>query len=238
MDVKKILQRNYLTLSSFAEILNISRPTLNSYIRMYESNSSIPNEKFQIIFDELFKYKLSNEEFEKRLNKYQGLLKRDRAMGVLNLEADETDLFTTVLNNMKRDFYSGNQDDNVYIFINMLILNYKREEIFSHLIQYFMVLNNILPYEKINLKENQYLLQYFSVFEKDKKGIYEYDAELEKRFINRINEIKEIKSKSEKNTKNNLINMLNKEMNKFQDMGIELTEEELLQILLKKFKED
>ena len=65
MNIRKLLQKNGLTLFSFAELLNISRPTLNSYIKIFESGSSIPNEKFQIIFEELFNQDLSNDKFNK-----------------------------------------------------------------------------------------------------------------------------------------------------------------------------
>ena len=66
MDIKNILQKNGLTLFGFAEMLNISRPTLNSYIRIFEAGSNIPNEKYQIIFEELFNYNLPEKEFKKK----------------------------------------------------------------------------------------------------------------------------------------------------------------------------
>lgn len=140
VDVRKILQKNGITLFSFAELLNISRPTLNSYIRAFESGSCIPNEKYQIIFEELFNYNLSEDEFYKKLDKYHNLVRRDKAMGVLELEADATDLFTSVMDNIKKDFCSDDYDENIYIFINMLTSSYRTEEIFLHLSKYFWFL--------------------------------------------------------------------------------------------------
>jgi len=238
MDVRKTLQKNGLTLFSFAEILNISRPTLNSYIRIFESGSDIPNEKYQIIFEELFNNNLSEKEFKKRLTKYRNLVQRDKFMGILELEADATDLFTSVMRNIKKDFSSGNYDENIYIFINMLISSYKSEERFSHLAKYFLILNDIIPYQKIDFQNESYLLHYFAMFENDKKNNLQYDIRLENKFVKRIKEIKSTKKESENQSKQNLINLLNEEIKKYKEMGIELSEEETLKILLSKIKKD
>ena len=52
----------------------------------------------------------------KKLSKYRNLLQRDKSMGVLELEADATDLFTSVMRNIKKDFSSGNYDNNISYF--------------------------------------------------------------------------------------------------------------------------
>lgn len=236
MDVRKKLQKNGLTLFSFAEMLNISRPTLNSYIKIFELGSHIPNEKYQIIFEELFNYNLSEKEFEEKLIKYRDLVQRDKAMGVLELEVDATDLFTSVMYNIKKDFSSRNYDENIYVFINMLISSYKSEECFSHLVKYFLVFNDVISYRKIDLQKESYLLHYFTLFENDKNNDLKYDISLENKFVNRIEEIQSIKKKSESQSKRKLINLLNEEINKYKDMGMELSEEEILKILLAKIK--
>ena len=54
MDIKKQLNHIGIKLKTFAEILEVSRQTLDTYIKLYESNKKIPNERFQRIFDFLF----------------------------------------------------------------------------------------------------------------------------------------------------------------------------------------
>lgn len=54
MDIKKQLNHIGIKLMTFAEILEVSRQTLDTYIKLYESNKKIPNERFQRIFDFLF----------------------------------------------------------------------------------------------------------------------------------------------------------------------------------------
>ena len=54
MNIKEQLNHIGIKLKTFAEILQVSRQTLDIYIKLYESNKKIPNERFQRIFDFLF----------------------------------------------------------------------------------------------------------------------------------------------------------------------------------------
>ena len=53
MNIKEILKENGMTLGYFARKLDISRPTLDSYILTYENGEEINNAKIQIAFKEL-----------------------------------------------------------------------------------------------------------------------------------------------------------------------------------------
>lgn len=54
MDIKKQLNHIGIKQKTFAEMLEVSRQTLDTYIKLYEGNKKIPNERFQRIFDFLF----------------------------------------------------------------------------------------------------------------------------------------------------------------------------------------
>lgn len=65
--IKAVLKRNNILLSEFADSLNISRPTLDVYIRNYDSGGRLSNNLFQKIFDFLFSdAQMSKEDFQKR----------------------------------------------------------------------------------------------------------------------------------------------------------------------------
>ena len=67
--IKNFLKQNNITLIQFANDLNISRPTLDIYIRTYDNGGEISNPIFQKIFDFLFEdTTISQEEF---LSKYE-----------------------------------------------------------------------------------------------------------------------------------------------------------------------
>ena len=65
--IKAVLKRNNILLSEFADSINISRPTLDVYIRNYDSGGRLSNNLFQKIFDFLFSdVQMSKEDFQKR----------------------------------------------------------------------------------------------------------------------------------------------------------------------------
>ena len=70
MDIKKQLNRIGIKLKTFAEMLEVSRQTLDTYIKLYDSNKKIPNERFQRIFGFLFVPPLDTiKTFSKRWSK-------------------------------------------------------------------------------------------------------------------------------------------------------------------------
>lgn len=65
--IKAVLKRNNILLSEFADVLSISRPTLDTYIRNYDSGYKLSNNLFQKIFDFLFSdAQMSTDDFERR----------------------------------------------------------------------------------------------------------------------------------------------------------------------------
>ncbi len=65
--VKPILKNNSITLSEFADLLCITRPTLDSYIKTYDYSGYLTNQTFNNVFEFLFSNpSISNEEFAER----------------------------------------------------------------------------------------------------------------------------------------------------------------------------
>ena len=64
--VKTILKQNGITLLQFANDLNISRPTLDVYIKNYDACIELSNSVFQKIFDFLFEDELDKNEFREK----------------------------------------------------------------------------------------------------------------------------------------------------------------------------
>ena len=65
--IKAVLKRNNILLTEFADSLNISRPTLDAYIKNYDNGVKLSNTLFQKIFDFLFSdSQLTYVDFKKR----------------------------------------------------------------------------------------------------------------------------------------------------------------------------
>lgn len=75
--IKQILKNNGITLIKFSEELNISRPTLDNYMKAFENGDEIGNDLFQNIFSFLFSNATITEaEFSSKfdyIKKYYGL---------------------------------------------------------------------------------------------------------------------------------------------------------------------
>ena len=50
-NIKQYLKDIGITQKEFAERLGLSRPTLDTYIDMFEGNQTIPKERYDIIFN-------------------------------------------------------------------------------------------------------------------------------------------------------------------------------------------
>lgn len=209
MDIKYILKSNRVNLVDFAAILNISRPTLNQYIKMYESGKEIPNSKIHFIFDQLFSRKLNVDEFRELIEKYERLINRDVNSGLLDLDVDKTDLYYKIVDTIKNDFLSDGLDVDFYDFLYFLISHYKENSMIEHYIKYINILNDITPYSSVDFKRESYLLHYFKLFSDDISNKLEYDKSLEKMFISRIEELKSLKVESENYMKKIILNEIN-----------------------------
>ena len=84
--IKNILKQNNITLVQFANDLNISRPTLDVYIKNYSNGLELSNPLFQKIFDFLFEdTSITNDEFMNRyeyVKTYYG--KKDSSLSLLH----------------------------------------------------------------------------------------------------------------------------------------------------------
>ena len=52
-EIKTVRTKLGLTQKEFADLLGLSRPTLDNYIDLYEAGEKLPKERYQIIFDDL-----------------------------------------------------------------------------------------------------------------------------------------------------------------------------------------
>ena len=62
MKIKDFLKKYKITLKELSEILNLSRPTLNSYIEQYELDGKISNNYYNTIFTKIFSQNWSKKE--------------------------------------------------------------------------------------------------------------------------------------------------------------------------------
>lgn len=142
MEIKKILKNLDVKISRLAKDLNISRPTLDTYIEYYEAGKPIPNNIYKEVFDYLFVSEdMTNIEFAKRFD----YVKR-------TLLGDYKDNQKVVRENKLRenisDFaLSDNADSSLLEFLNLFINN-RKLNLVQAICNYFNYVNGIKEYDE------------------------------------------------------------------------------------------
>jgi len=236
VDIKIQIKKYGFTQFEIADLLHISRPTLNSYIRQYEEKERVNNEKYDIIFNKLFSKELDKEKFKETLESFGSLIARDSDKGIMDLSAELTDLFTSIEKHMKEDLHSKNADEDIYIFINMIITSYKQEPIFKKLASYFLYLNGQKNLNTIQYEDKVYLSNYYKLFLSDKLKTLKIDTPFMSKFIEDAGEM--IKRNEKKRTKKYeekisilLKNEVDKVVNSISDQGMGINSLDIDEIL-------
>ena len=221
--IKERLKANKVTISEFAQNLQISRPTLDSYIKMYESGQELPNDKYKIVFDILFSDDVESiEEFKNRIEEVKNILHRDSILGTIDLDAEKTDLLTNIIEIAKSDLYDENCDLNVYRFIIMYLNSYKNVNVFTTLMKYFLTLNSRYNIEELEEDDKIALSNYFRIFSKQVNNELEFDQESYSMFLRCVDEIKDNEEKEKEEFKAQVSSLLNERIDELVDQGVDL----------------
>lgn len=213
MNIKMLLKEYDCTLSEFANALFLSRPTLNSYIHLYENNQKIPDKKYQILFDRMFSKKIEKEEFYRMLEKCNTLVAKDQILETTDLSPRKTDIIIRIVEDIKRDFNSDGADENIYIFIRMIINYYKKLPLLKKISNYFLSLNNKINYDDLSKKEKEDVLSLYQCFDSLKNDEVSINfKKWEIKFKERIKSIESQNKKIEEEINNRIKLLIEKEI--------------------------
>ena len=201
--VKTILKRNNILLSQFASDLNISRPTLDSYIKSYDKGVALSNSLYQKIFDFLFvDITVSNEEFAK---KYEYIITNYGTTG--EIKSGSSTLSNTVVENIVNDgsikSYLNNDELNA---LGDLIIN--KDTLLSHLLKIGLILSNKIELSTLSDKDKMLTVGMYELSCKLVKSDYTFDNDLYNNLEQAVNKKKEPVNKTELKAK--LVDSLSK----------------------------
>lgn len=138
--IKMLIKEKNETLSTVANKLHLSRPTLDTYIILYERGEMLPKVFYQEIFDTLFSdYNISLEAFKERLDMCEEVIlsdKKDVSIGLLSRRADRA---AKLMKQLHQNISYEKFDEELYEFINLVITNYSDDTIYN-LVQFFIML--------------------------------------------------------------------------------------------------
>lgn len=240
--IKEKLKKYNITLTQFSNILNISRPTLDTYIRLYESGQDLPNDKYKFLFDSVFSEDVENEfNFQEQLDRAHYLLQRDDMLGTMDLDAEKTDYISTVIDLMKKDLFRKESDINLYRFIVLYINSYYENQVMSSLCKYFLVLNGKLPINQMTEQDKIYFPYYMKLFKLQLSEGLTCDENLLKEFNERVDEIKHEENKRKESLKRSIMTQVNEKFNELMNQGWKaenINIEQLIELMKKQEKEN
>lgn len=228
-NVKAYLKRVGITQSELALRLGLSRPTLDTYISMFENGIPIPKERYSIIFDELFNgVDDSMDSFNKKLMRVETLLDRDYKYGLSDYDVETADLVSEIIGMMKNDMKMKGWNENIYSFIRILMSNYRENTLLKNLAEYFVYLTNIRDIDSVSDEQKPFFANFHKTFCELEKEPQYFSIKDYENFVHRCYEIKREKVKSNRDKEKSINERIRNLIAEYEKMGIELSEEEII----------
>ena len=233
MQIRETLKKHEITLTRFAKKINVSRPTLDSYISIYESGKEIGNEKMQIGFEWLFKdNNVSTPEFYKILNDFSRMLKREELLGMTDLPVDDSDILMELFITMIDDFKTNDYNSDIYNFIQLIVNGYKKEEIIKDLTNYFLIINLMKELNSLEINQQCKIAIYYDFFN---QFMHNNDFSAKKSELNKlikiIESIKKEREKEENNIKSQFEDILKEKLIEEKKKGRDISNLSVAEVL-------
>lgn len=235
-NIKGYLKAIGISKQEFANEIKLSRPTLDVYIAAYENKETIPRERYQIIFDDLFSEELGVEEFQERLARLKNLLNRDERLGTEKLDTRAADMISRLKDRMFEDMSQTNWNQSVYTFIDMLITNYRENVIFEKLAEYFTYLNRSELDDSVSDDQIPYFAQYYRMFDSLLKNPTSYEKTDYEAFMRRREQLINDRRKAQEKKEERIKKLIFDTAKELDEIGIAATDTEVLKAVLKKLE--
>lgn len=173
--IKAFIKDKNETVSSVANKLQLSRPTFDTYIMIYEEGSPLPKAKYQKIFDSLFSdYYISSNAFKERLDMCEAILTNHMRCESIEFLSRRADRASRLIERIHKNINYENFDDDLYEFINLLVENYT-DDVFYNLVQYFLMLYGKKSVDQVNELQMAYFAEFFHAFDNFNKDSIQYN---------------------------------------------------------------
>lgn len=179
--IKRQLKENNKTLSQFCEDFNISRPTLNTYIKHYEDGEQLPNEVFQRVFDYLFDEDILDQtEFNERYRYVQDYYHRRYTNRFTNEllgynSASERN-YNSLLMTIQKDMVEKNISDDKFMIMNYILKN--DDEFLDKYIDFFMCYTGTKKFNVQKYRDNKIIVLLYQALKQSDQRMTQKDFEV------------------------------------------------------------
>ena len=233
MKIKDFLKRYKLTLKEFAELLELSRPTLNSYIEQYEMDGKIQNNYYNNIFKEIFSQDWKEkEEIVEKINSLKTLTSKKESVEE-EYCLENIELINSIKEKMYRDMKGKKEVLPLYKFINSVLYNYNTDEGLTGYIDYNLYLNGLKDIKDISEKEKTLVSEIFPIMKKHVKNELQFNSEGYASFLERIEEIKRFRKLESERIEREFREKIREELELKLNLGKTIDKEKIEEILSK-----
>ena len=191
MKIKDILKENSVKLTELSNILDISRPTLNSYIDEFERNGKISNKEYNSFFKKISEKSYKNrEELLRDINELRETLVNKKFSDLL---PENLILLQNIYDKIYEDMKGKDKVVPIYKFIDSAINNYGEDKALSGYINYTLYLNGLKEIKEITVDDKILVSNIFPILKKYEKSQLKMNDEGLKEFYNRVDEIKKVR---------------------------------------------
>ena len=191
MKIKDILKENNVKLIELSNILDISRPTLNSYIDEFEREGKISNKEYDSFFKKISKKNYeSKEELLGDINEFRELLVNKKFSDLL---PENLRLLKNIYDKIYEDMKGKDKVVPIYKFIDSAINNYGEDKALSGYINYTLYLNGLKEIKEITTDDKILVSNIFPIIKKYEKSQLKMNDEGLREFYNRVDEIKKVR---------------------------------------------
>ena len=191
MKIKDILKENSVKLTELSNILDISRPTLNSYIDEFERKGKILNKEYNSFFKKISEKSYKNrEELLRDINELRETLVNKKFS---NLLPENLILLQNIYDKIYEDMKGKDKVVPIYKFIDSAINNYGEDKALSGYINYTLYLNGLKEIKEITVDDKILVSNIFPIMKKYEKSQLKMNDEGLKEFYNRVDEIKKVR---------------------------------------------
>ena len=189
MKIKDFLKKYKITLKELSEILNLSRPTLNSYIEQYELNGKISNNYYNTIFTKIFSQNWSKkEDIIEEINALKNLTSKNSTLEE-EYCSENIELINSIREKMYKDMKGQKEVLPLYKFINSVLYNYNVDEGLTGYIDYNLYLNGLKDITTLDSKEKILVSKIFPIMKNYVNNKLTFDPDGYEDFLARIEEI-------------------------------------------------
>ena len=191
MKIKDILKENSVKLIELSNILDISRPTLNSYIDEFERNGKISNKEYNSFFKKISEKSYKNrEELLRDINELRETLVNKKFSDLL---PENLILLQNIYDKIYEDMKGKDKVVPIYKFIDSAINNYGEDKALNGYINYTLYLNGLKEIKEITVDDKILVSNIFPIMKKYEKSQLKMNDEGLREFYNRVDEIKKIR---------------------------------------------